>query len=246
MKALILAAGYATRLYPLTLNKAKPLLMVGKKTMIDHVVDKINAIKGVDAIYVVTNQKFSEQFLEWAASRKGSVPIRVINDKTLSNDDRLGAVGDIALSIKEGKIDDDLLVVAGDNLFKLDLRNFVNFAREKTPSPSIAVYDIKKKDQASLYGVLEIDGDCKVTRFEEKPKEPKSTLVSTCIYFFPKPKLNLVDKYLSSSEKKDAPGNYIRWLAENSGIYGFAFEEAWYDIGSRASLEEVKKAYGGK
>lgn len=246
MKALILAAGYATRLYPLTLNKAKPLLPVGKKTMIDRVVDNILAVKEVDAIYVVTNQKFSKQFGDWAKKKKGTVPINVINDRTLSNDDRLGAIGDIGLSINEAKIKDDLLVVAGDNLFEFDLEGFVDFAKKKGELPSIAVYDIKKREMASLYGVLEIDGDAKVISFEEKPKEPKSTLVSTCIYYFPKPKLHLVDKYLNTSAKKDAPGNYIRWLAENEGVYAFAFEEAWYDIGSKESYEEVKNIYGGR
>jgi len=246
MKALILAAGYATRLYPLTLNKAKPLLPVGGKTMIDRVVDKIEAIGEVDKVYVVTNQKFSDQFKEWAVSRKGRVPIEVINDKTLSNDDRLGAIGDIGLSIKEAKIDDELLVVAGDNLFDLDLNRFREFALSKGSFPSIAAYDIKEKGLATLYGVLEVDGSAKVIRFEEKPKEPRSTLVSTCIYYFPRQRLSLVDRYLSMSEKKDAPGNYIRWLAEGEGAYAFVFNEAWYDIGSKASYEEVKKIYGGR
>ena len=246
MKGLILAAGYATRLYPLTKDKAKPLLPVGGKTMIDRVLDKILAVGEVDTVFVVTNQKFSEQFAGWADSGKRQVPVRVINDKTLSNDDRLGAIGDIGLSITEGGIADDLLVVAGDNLFDLDLREFVRFAREKDPYPSIAVYDVKDKEQASLYGVLALDDDARVVSFEEKPKNPKSTLASTCIYYFPKAKLDLVGKYLNTSGKKDAPGNYIKWLAENEGVYAYAFSEAWYDIGSRASYEEVKKIYGGE
>jgi len=245
VKALILAAGYATRLYPLTLNKAKPLLSVGEKSMIDHLVDKINEIQKIDKIYVVTNQKFSQQFEDWARAKKNLKPIEIINDKTLSNDDRLGAIGDIALSIKDKAVKDDLMVVAGDNLFKFSLRKFLDFAQQKSPFPTIAVHDIKKKEFASLYGVLEIDNSAKIIRFEEKPKEPRSTLVSTCVYYFPEKKLNLVDKYLSSSEKSDAPGNYIKWLAENEGAYAFAFSEAWYDIGSKASYEEVKKIYGG-
>jgi len=244
MKALILAAGYATRLYPLTLNKAKPLLPIGGRTMIDRVVDNIITVEDVDAIYVVTNQKFTEQFEKWAQDEKRQVPVSVINDKTLSNDDRLGAIGDIGLSIKDARVNDDLLVVAGDNLFDFKLSDFVNFARAKSPYPSIAVYDVKDKEQASLYGILEIDNDAKVIDFEEKPKEPKSTLASTCIYYFPKSKLGLVSKYLTSGKKKDAPGNYIKWLAENEGVYAYAFQEAWYDIGSKASYEEVKKIYG--
>ncbi|PIU40778.1 MAG: hypothetical protein COS99_08850 [Candidatus Omnitrophica bacterium CG07_land_8_20_14_0_80_42_15] len=246
VKALLLAAGYATRLYPLTLNTAKPLLPVGKKLMIDHTVDKILKIKEIDKIYVVTNQKFFEQFKEWAKVKKCALPIQVVNDKTLSNDDRLGAIGDIGLTISEGKIDDSLLVIAGDNLFDFALEKFLKFAKGKSPVSSIAVYDIKKKEIAGLYGVLEIDTNAKVISFEEKPKNPKSTLISTCIYYFPKAKLNLVKKYLDTSEKKDAPGNYIKWLSENDGVCAFAFDEAWYDIGSKESYEEVKKIYGGR
>jgi len=246
MKALILGAGYATRLYPLTKDKAKPLLPVGNKCMIDHVVDKIEEIADVDKIYVVTNQKFFTQFSDWAEAKKGKTPIEAINDKTLSNDDRLGAIGDIGLSINDKKIDDDLLIVAGDNLFEFDLKDFLNFAKSKTPTPSIAVYDIENIKEASLYGVLQIDENSKVLSFEEKPAAPKSTLVSTCIYYFPKLKIDLVNRYLATSQKKDAPGNYIKWLTENEGVYAFAFKEAWYDIGSKASYEEVKKIYGGK
>jgi glucose-1-phosphate thymidylyltransferase len=245
MKALILAAGYATRLYPLTLNRAKPLLPVGEKTMIDRVIDKLNMIDEVDIIYVVTNQKFSRQFSDWAVAKKNSKPIVVINDKTLSNDDRLGAIGDIGLAIREGGIADDLIVVAGDNLFEFDLNAFVRFAQRKS-SPAIAVHDIREKKLASLYGVLEIDDNAKVMRFHEKPAQPQSTLVSTCIYYFPKSKLKLVGTYLNSSEKQDAPGNYIKWLAENDEVHAFAFTEAWYDIGDKESLNEVQKIYGGK
>lgn len=246
MKALILAAGYATRLYPLTLDKAKPLLPVGRKTMIDHVVDKIEATGRVDKLYVVTNQKFFEQFNSWAAGKKTRIPIEVINDKTFSNDDRLGAIGDIGMSVRDEKIKDDLLVVAGDNLFEFNLKKFLDFAQSKMPFISIAVYDIKKKETAGLYGVLEVDAGGKIISFEEKPKKPKSTLVSTCIYHFPKEKLYLLGRYFSASEKKDAPGNYIKWLVENDEVYAFTFKDAWYDIGSRESYEEVKKIYGGK
>lgn len=241
MKALILAAGYATRLYPLTLNRAKPLLKVNGKRIIDYIVDKINQINEIDKIYVVTNQKFSEQLRDWAGDTKNAKPIKVINDRTLSNDDRLGAIGDIDLAVREEKIEDDLLVVAGDNLFEFDLKDFLSFAKENPHFPSIAVHDIKKKELASLYGVLEIDRRHKVMCFEEKPKDPKSTIISTCIYYFPRSKLNLVEMYLNVSEKKDEPGNLIRWLTENDAVYAFVFDQPWYDIGSKESLEEVKK-----
>ena len=244
MKALILAAGYAVRLQPLTLNTPKPLLEVGGKKMIDRIIDKVNTIPGIDSIYVVSNHKFIKSFEEWVKTFKSKANISLIDDGTLTNETRLGAIRDMYLSIKEKSIDDDLLVIAGDNLFDLDLRTFLNFAKKHSDGVSVGLYDIGSLDAAKKFGVVRIDKEEKVVEFEEKPQEPKSTLISTGIYYFPKDKIKGMMKYVNSEGAKlDAPGYYIRWLSVNDKVYGFSFSENWYDIGDIESYKRANEEY---
>ena len=254
MTILILAAGYATRLYPLTLDKPKPLLKVGARTIIEHIIEKISQINGPERCFIVTNQKFFKHFQKWASNfsalpafggrgGKFSVPIEVINDETTSNETRLGAIRDIEFVIKKKAIKDNLLVIGGDNLFEFSLKEFVEFAEAHRPDVSLAVFDIKAKEKAKQYGVVKIDSSNRVINFQEKPPKPESTLISTCVYYFPKDKLNLMSHFLSSGNKADAPGNYIKWLSENDKVYAFVFEEDWYDIGDIASYEAANKVY---
>lgn len=239
MKALILAAGYATRLYPLTKDKPKPLLPVGNKPIIEYIIDKINDIAAVDTIYIVTNDKFSQHFAEWSATAQSRAAIEIINDGTKNEDDRLGAIGDINFVIKNKNITDELLIVAGDNLFDCSLVDFVDFAGNNV---GIVSYDIGDLDMATKYGVIAIDTNKQIISFEEKPKEPKSTLVSMGIYFFPKAHVSLIDKYLNREEaKSDEPGNYICWLTENNKVLSYVWGGKWYDIGDLKSLEKADK-----
>lgn len=244
MKALVLAAGYAVRLQPLTLNTPKPLLEVGGKKMIDRILDKVGAVSEIDSVYVVSNHKFIKNFEEWAKATKLKTKISLIDDGTLTNETRLGAIRDMELSIKEKSIDDDLLVIAGDNLFDLELGKFLDFAKKHSDGVSVALYDIGSLDVATKYGVVRIDNANKVLEFEEKPPKPKSTLVSTGIYYFPKDKVKEIVKYAGSEGAKlDAPGYYIKWLSANGMVYGFSFSQKWYDIGDIASYKKADEEY---
>jgi len=244
MDVILLAAGYATRLYPLTLNTPKPLSTVGGKAIIQRILEKLDGLPSIGGIYIVTNDKFYATFKEWVktAGLKAPGPIEIVNDGTKSNDDRLGAIGDIRHVIKEKSLKGDILVIGGDNIFEFFLGDFVEFSKAKG-EVTAAFYDIKDKSKASLYGVASIDDDRRVTDFEEKPKMPKSTLISTCVYYFPKERLRLLDDYSTDGNSTDATGNFIRWVFRRHTAFGYAFSEKWYDIGDKASLEIADKDY---
>lgn len=244
MTVLILAAGYATRLYPLTLDKPKPLLEVGGKPILERIFERIDRLDKVNRCVIVTNQRFFENFKEWAGSYKFKAPVEVINDETTTNENRLGAIRDIEFVIKKKAIDDELLVIGGDNLFEFDLKAFTEFAKAHEPNFSLALFDIKDTEKAKIYGVAKIDSSAKVVDFKEKPTTPESTLIATCVYYFPKEKLKLIQEYISLGKGgQDAPGNYIKWLSEKGEMCGFVFKEAWYDIGDIKSLEAADKKY---
>jgi len=245
MKALILAAGYATRLYPLTLDKPKPLLKVGSKTITDRLTDNISRAKEIDHIYIVTNQKFSSHFEEWARTNPRGIKASVINDRTLANETRLGAIGDMELVVRESGIKDDLLVLGGDNLFEFELGDFVAFGRRKKGA-AVAVRDVGDPDEARKYGIVRVDNDEKVVEFAEKPAEPKSTLAAMCVYYFPKDTLGLLNVYLDKGLNKDAPGHYISWLSQNYRVYAYRVTGEWFDIGDKRLLELADEIYKRK
>jgi glucose-1-phosphate thymidylyltransferase len=246
MKIIILAAGYAVRLQPLTLNTPKPLLTVGGRTLIDRLFDKAGSIKGWDSAYVITNAKFFANFDEWQKASAFRDRITVINDGSTTNENRLGAIKDMDIVIGERGLDDDLLVMAGDNLFDFDLGRFVDFAKARQDGTSIALYDVGSKELARNYGIVTIDKAGVVVDFEEKPQEPKSTLASTGIYYFPKNKLSFIAEYVKMQNKLDAPGYYISWLSRTDKVYGFKFLEDWYDIGNIDSYKKADKKYTEK
>jgi len=239
MKSLILAAGYATRMYPLTLNKAKPLLPVAGRPAIEHIIERIHEIEEVDEILIVTNNKFFNQFEDWRKNFNSPKPIKILNDETLTEDDRLGAIGDMDFVIRKQALCDDLLVIAGDNLFELGFKDFVEFAKSKSSSSSIGLYNFKDKEAVKRYSQVSLDEDNKIVDFQEKPKDPTSTLVAKCIYFFPGKKLNLVAEYLKSGGSTDAPGHYISWLCKKDAVYGFVFSGKWYDIGNQEIYKQA-------
>ena len=244
MKAIILAAGYATRLYPLTLNKPKCLLMVGKRTILDVLCDQINTLRGLDELIVVTNAKFFDELEDWGKRTKFRVPVYVLNDGTVSNETRLGAIGDLRFAIRQRRLETDILMLASDNLFDGSLSAFVDFARSKKDAASVGLYDIKDPSLAAKkFGVLEINSAAEVTGIEEKPEFPKSSLIGMGIYYFSKELLGFVDEYLDSKDANDAPGHYIRWLAERVKIFGFLFSGLWYDIGNLKALEDANRAF---
>jgi glucose-1-phosphate thymidylyltransferase len=243
MKALILAAGYATRLYPITKHFPKPLLKVGKRAIIDYIVDKIDKIKDIDEIVVVTNERFVSQFHRWSKKLKCSKRIKIVNDLTKTVMDKRGAIGDVSFAIENEALYDDILVVGGDNLFDGQLEDFIRFAQSKN-CLLIGVFDIKDRGMAKRYGVVKIDNENKIIDFKEKPDQPESSLVAMCLYYFPKEKLSLIKEYLTTqTNKKDATGFYIDWLSKKDAVYGFVFGGRWYDIGHHDLFNEAKKLY---
>ena len=244
MKVLLLAAGYATRLYPLTLNTPKPLLAVADRTVLEFIFDLIEPLKEADEVFIVTNEKFYRVFEDWKLGFKSSKRISVIDDGTTSNETRLGATGDIEFVIENKNIKDDLLVLAGDNLFKADLSMFTDFCALKRPSVTIGLYDIKDLILAKKYGIVSVDKNNKVIDFKEKPASPASTLAAMCLYFFPKERLGIMKQYLGADNSKDAPGYFLEWLYKKEDVFGYVFEDKkWFDIGDKKSLEEADKEF---
>ena len=244
MKVVLLAAGYATRLYPLTLNTPKPLLPVAGRPVIEFILDIIGPLKEVDEVFIVTNQKFCKNFEEWNAKFSSSKKITVLNDGTKTNEDRLGATGDIGFVIENRKLKDDLLVLAGDNIFRTDLTEFIKFSISKRPSISIGLYDVKDLELAKKYGIVSLDSNKKIVEFKEKPRKPLSTLAAKCLYFFPKEKLGIMAEYLKSGVSKDAPGFFLEWLSKKDIIFGYVFkDEKWFDIGDKYSYEEANREF---
>jgi glucose-1-phosphate thymidylyltransferase len=244
MKALILAAGYAVRLYPLTKEFPKPLLKVGNRPIIEHIIDKIETAGGIDEIIIVTNSKYIRRFKAWAQGLDSGIRISLIDDLTKSFSDKRGAIGDMDFAINKKRIRDDLLVIGGDNIFDGDLAAFCAFAKRNKSHPVIGAYDIKDIRQASKYGVIKIDKKGRVIDFKEKPKTPKSTLVAMCLYYLPKTKLKLIGEYLRSKlHKSDATGFYIDWLRRRGLVYGYVFAGHWYDIGDRRFYSKAKENF---
>lgn len=237
MKALILCAGYATRLYPLTVDKPKHLLPVAGKPMLNHLIEKLEKVKQIDAIYLVTNEKFYGMFEEWQKNSEFKKKIEVFNDKTTSDGAKLGAIGDMKFVIDKAKINDDLFVVAGDNLFRLDVNKFVSFFEKN--GAAVALYNVKNLELMKKYSEVKIDEKSRVVSFQEKPPAPESTLAAICMYLFPKKKLNLIEQYINEGNNPDQPGRYIQYLYKREPVYGFVFTESWYDIGD---LEQYKQA----
>ncbi|MCA9405154.1 MAG: nucleotidyltransferase family protein [Candidatus Omnitrophica bacterium] len=241
MKVLILAAGYGTRLKELGENTPKALLPINDRPLLNYVLDKLQILEGLTEIIVVTNNKFFGHFEQWAQEQKDSCPhpITVVNDGTMTPEDRLGSIGDMDYVLKHHPVDEDLLVVGGDNLFDYNLDEYTRFAQSKGDAVTIGLYDIGNIEEARLFGVVAVDDHQKVVSFEEKPAKPKSSLVAMCFYYLPKNSLGLIGQYLVESQKSDKAGDYIIWLCKKFDVYGFKFTGKWYDIGSIEAYKEA-------
>lgn len=242
MHVAILAAGYGTRLYPLTLKVAKPLIPINNKPIINFLIDKIEALSkdfSIEGISVVVNNKFYKSFCDW--KKEFGIKADIINDGSNSPDDRLGAVGDLKLAIGRNKT--DWLILGGDNLFEDDLAEFLRFALDKRPSCSLGIYDVKYKSAARRFGVVLLNGRNRVLRLQEKPSKPVSTLAASCVYFFPKQSLNLLDLFVSTTKKVDASGKYIEWLAQKDKVFGYVLKGKWIDIGHFDNLKTAEKEF---
>lgn len=244
MKVLILAAGYGTRLYPLIKDTPKALLEINNKSLLNYIFDRIGKIDGLNEVILVTNDKFYLAFDQWAKRQiEFSQPITIVNDKTKTPEDRLGSIGDIDFVLKHTTVDDDMLVIGSDNLFDYNIDEYIQFAQEKTSSITVGLYDINDLIEASKFGVVTLGDNGKIESFEEKPAQPKSSLVAMCFYYLPKNSLGLIGKYLLESNKSDKAGDYICWLCRNSNVYGFQFTGKWYDIGSVEAYKEAQEKF---
>ncbi len=239
MKCILLAAGYATRLRPLTDNVPKGLLKLGDGTILDMVTDKIDEVDDVEEIYIVTNHKFYTNFCEWAKNGyKGNKKVKVLNDFTTNNDNRLGAIGDLKYVIDKESVDDEILVMACDNIFDFSLNDFVSEYR-KNDADMICAHPIQDKEQLHSMGVVEVGEDGRVLSFEEKPKNPKSNLGVPPFYLYKRDTLPLVDRYLKEGNNPDAPGHFIPWLIEHKPVYAYAFDATRIDIGTAEAYYEA-------
>jgi glucose-1-phosphate thymidylyltransferase len=231
----------------MTLNTPKALLKVGTKTILGHILDKVFQVDNISNIYIISNHRFYESFNNWLKSAKLGEKIEILDDGTTSNEDRLGAIGDINFALKTKKIDDNLLILGSDNLFEFNLKKFVEFGEAKKPFASLALYDVKDIKKARLYGIAVLKkGSDEIEDFEEKPETPKSTLAATAIYYCPKEKTRELDAYLEAGISKDAPGNFVKWLSKKESVYGYVFKEKWFDIGSQESLRKADEEYKKK
>lgn len=229
MKALILAAGYATRLRPLTDSIPKQLLPVGGRPMVDWILDRIEETSA-DEVHLVTNARFADDFTAWAQDKD----VRIWNDGTSSNEDRLGAIGDIDFV----GLEDDLLVVAGDNLFDYSLADYESYWRERDGS-CIAVLDVGDVELAKRYGIVDVDENDRVIGFVEKPEHPPTTLCATATYLYDREHVRMVATYLDEGNPPDQPGHFVAWLHKRAPVYAYRFPGHWYDVGDLAQLLEA-------
>lgn len=243
MKVIILAAGYATRLYPLTLTRPKPLLPVAGKPMINYVLDNLAPIGGIERVYVVTNAKFTGQFQQWADGyRDARLRFTIVNDGSTDDSNKLGAIGDMHFVLVSQKVDDDVIVVAGDNLFSQSLEDFGRFARQKN-APVVAVYDVRDLEQVKKYNAITLAPDGHITFFEEKPKKPTNTVSAIALYYYPKHALPLIKQYIAEGNNPDQPGRLVQWLYPRMPFYTWRVPGLWFDIGAKETLVEADRIF---
>lgn len=242
MKAIVLAAGYATRLYPLTENCPKPLLTVAGIPMLDHVLRTIKPIIGIDEIIVVTNHKFTPHFNKWAENLNfhfHGKKISVLDDLTTDDSNKRGAVGDIYYVLTQLNIDDDILVLAGDNLFENDLKEFGAFCK-KIKAPVVGIYDVGTIDLVKKYSCVTMTPDVgKLTSFEEKPQNPQNTNSAIALYYYPSDVLPMIKEYIEEGNNPDQPGRLVQWMYTRIPFYTWKISGLWYDIGSKEALAEA-------
>ena len=242
MKCLILAAGYATRLYPLTENFPKPLLCVGEKAILDWLIDDIDSVGEVDEYIVISNHKFASHFEKWAGEK--TQKITVLDDMTETNETRLGAVKDIEYAIEKLSLDDDMLVIAGDNVLDFSLTKFITYAKEKNTSCIMRYYEADEKKLLKC-GVVTIDGNDKILRMTEKSLSPETHWCCPPFYYYTREDARLVSKGIESGCGTDAPGSFIAWLCTETAVHAMEMPGKRYDIGNLESYKKVQEEYKG-
>lgn len=232
MDAVVLAGGYATRLWPITKHRPKMFLPVGETTVIDRIFEELEAEPRINTVYVSTNQRFASIFEARLEEKGYSKPVLSV-EQTSDEDEKLGVIGALNQLINREAIEKDLLVIAGDNLISFRISDFIDFF-DRVDQPCLAAYDVGSTDRATQYGVVEIEND-QVISFEEKPADPPSTMISIACYGFPAETVSRFEAYLDEGNNPDELGWFIKWLVEKSSVAAYSFEEAWFDIGTPAS-----------
>ncbi|OGI15696.1 hypothetical protein A3K63_04675 [Candidatus Micrarchaeota archaeon RBG_16_49_10] len=241
MDVIVPAAGYATRLGDEAKGRPKHLIDVQGRLILDYVLEKVYEIPEVERVVIVTNQKFFGQFSEWA-ERERYRGLTVLNDRTASNEDRLGTMGDVLFAINDLGLYQDLLVLGGDNLFEDSLLGPYKYFSD-SGKPVICTYDVGSIESAKKFGVVTVDESSRITELIEKPENPPSTLISTLIYFFPEAVIDLMRRYQLEGNNMDRAGDFIHWLVRETDVYAYPIEK-WWDIGSPETLEEARSLYG--
>ncbi len=242
--AIILAGGYATRLYPLTLHQPKPLLQVAGKPIIEHILSDLDRETELTDIHIVGNQKFSTHFEDWLADYSPSRDLNLsfINDGSTDESNRLGAIGDLHLVIEKQNITEDIVVIAGDNLLGESLNSFIVHA-QNLQHPVVGTHDLENPEKTKKFSVIDLDVDMRVTNFKEKPENPEGSLIGVALYYYPKHSLPLINQYLSEGNNPDQPGRLIEWLYKRAPVYGWKTSDVWFDIGSKETLEEADRVF---
>ncbi|MBS7645405.1 nucleotidyltransferase family protein [Candidatus Bathyarchaeota archaeon] len=242
MIAVILAGGFAVRLHPITRDVAKPLLPIGGKPIIDHIVEKLMELEEVTRIIISTNRRFEEQFKEWL-SREAYERVEVEVEPSLSEGEKLGAIG--ALSRLLPRLErggGECIIIAGDNLFTSNLKGLIEYYKGKR-APTIAAYDVGGPELARRFSTLETDAEGRVLSFKEKPESPRSSLIGTCIYILPREALKEVKIYLGEGNNPDSPGHFIEWLSKRRELYAYVLEGYWCDVGTPEAYEEAIRKF---
>ena len=243
MKAYFLAAGFATRMYPLTRNVAKPLLVVGDAPILSHILGRVERLPDLSEVVVVGNHRFAQALKEWSLTLSCPVPVRILDDGANEVEERLGALGDLAFALEQvPNREEDLLVVAGDNLLDFDLSPYYRAFQEEG-SPLLITRRVELEGGPSPYNEVELDGKGCVRIFREKPPDPSSSLSAMAVYFLTSESGSLLRQYLETGGNPDAPGHFIAWLVSQRRVVARPLSGRWFDIGSLASLEDARKAY---
>ena len=243
MIATVLAAGYGTRLYPLTENTPKALLPLGDTTLLGLLEKKLSEPEvSTHLAVLVSNHRFARPFEIWATQPERSIPWLVLDDGSTSDDNRLGSMGDLAFAIKARSLEDDLLVLGSDNLFEDGLAGLVECGRKKS-AVTLGAYELPDRSLASQYGVLSADAQQRIVKFDEKPAQPESSLISTAAYFFPRKAVGVVLEYVSSQKATDKLGSFISWLVAREPVYAYRFRGRWFDIGDIASYKHAQETF---
>ncbi|MFB6179985.1 MAG: sugar phosphate nucleotidyltransferase [Halorientalis sp.] len=235
MDAVVLAGGYATRLWPVTKHRPKMLLPVGETTVIDRILTALETDDRIETVYVSTNERFAADF-EAHVETEGYEKPQLSIEETTEEDEKFGVVGALGQLVDREGVDDDLLVIAGDNLMGFEVSEFLDYFTEKG-TPTLAAYDVGTREKAKSYGLVELEGE-RVIDFQEKPDDPNSTLVSIACYAFPEESIRF-GEYLDGDNNPDEPGWFIQWLQSREAVHAFTFDDAWYDIGTPESYLEA-------